>query len=149
MQKTRTPILLALSFAALSLTAANTAFASSYIHPSNSEKGYVAVPEHFKSDKTRAQVQAEAAEFVKNGGPVCFRSRNYPPLDTTQASTKTRQQVIDAIGEANQNLPVLVLADDADPSLADGEHGGTRFVAGLTNLLHALHARHGFPEAHP
>ena len=95
MQKTRTPILLALSFAALSLTAANTAFARSYIHPSNSEKGYVAVPEHFKSDKTRAQVQAEAAEFVKNGGPETFRSRNYPPLDTTQASTKTRQQVID------------------------------------------------------
>lgn len=51
MQKTRTPILLALSFAALSLTAANTAFASSYIHPSNSEKGYVAVPEHFKATR--------------------------------------------------------------------------------------------------
>lgn len=65
------------------------------------------------------------------------------------AYPRPRQQVIDAIGEANQNLPVLVLADDADPSLADGEHGGTRFVAGLTNLLHALHARHGFPEAHP
>ena len=95
MQKTRTPILLALSFAALSLTAANTAFASSYIHPSNSEKGYVAVPEHFKSDKTRAQVQAETIEFVKNGGTDSFRSSSYPPLDRSQASNKSRKQVMD------------------------------------------------------
>lgn len=62
---------------------------------------------------------------------------------------RPRAAVIDAIGEANQNLPVLVLADDADPALADGAHDGIRFVAALPGLLHALHVRHGFPEAHP
>ena len=95
MQKTRTPILLSMTLAALSLTAMNTAFANSYIHSSNSEKGYVAFPEHFKSGKTRAQVQTEAAEFVKNGGTESFRSSNYPRLDTSQTSDKTRKQVID------------------------------------------------------
>ena len=90
MQKTRTPILLSMTLAALSLATANTAFANSYIHSSNSEKGYVVYPEHFKSDKTRAQVQAEAAEFVKSGGTESFRSSNYPRLNTSQASDKTR-----------------------------------------------------------
>ena len=77
------------------LLAPALASADTYMHPANNERGVQVYPEHFKSDKTRAQVQAEAAEFVKNGGPETFRSRNYPPLDTTQASTKTRQQVID------------------------------------------------------
>lgn len=95
MQKTRTPILLAISFAALSITATSSAFASGYIHPTNSETGYVTVPEHFKSDKTRAQVQAEAAEFVKQGGSANFNGNNYPAQDQTQTSNKTRQQVID------------------------------------------------------
>ena len=95
MQKNRTPILLSMALAALSLTTMNTAFANSYIHSSNSEKGYVVYPEHFKSDKTRAQVQAEAIEFVKNGGTDSFRSSSYPPLDRSQASNKSRKQVMD------------------------------------------------------
>jgi hypothetical protein len=65
------------------------------------------------------------------------------------AYPRPRQAVIAAIGEANQNLPVLVLAADAQADLADGEHEGTRFVADFKRLLHALHVRHGFPEAHP
>lgn len=71
-------------------------------------------------------------------------------LDITRiAYPRPRAAVIAAIGEANQNLPVLVLADDAPDGLADGEHDGTRFVGDLKRLLHALHVRHGFPEAHP
>lgn len=65
------------------------------------------------------------------------------------AFPRPRNAVIAAIGEANQNLPVLVLADDAPAELADGEHRGTRFVGDFKRLLHVLHIRHGFPEAHP
>ncbi|KGB54126.1 hypothetical protein FG91_02375 [Sphingopyxis sp. LC81] len=65
------------------------------------------------------------------------------------AFPRPRNAVIAAIGAANQNLPVLVLADDAPGELADGEHQGTHFVGDFKRLLHALHVRHGFPEAHP
>ena len=65
------------------------------------------------------------------------------------AYPRPRNAVIAAIGAANQNLPVLVLADDAPDGLADGDHDGTRFVGDFKRLLHALHVRHGFPEAHP
>ena len=96
MRKTRNTLLASLAFAAMGLGAAGTTFASGYIHSTNSEKGYVVHPEHFKSDKTRAQVQAETAEFVKNGGTDSFRSSNYPPLES-QASTMTRKQVMDEL----------------------------------------------------
>nr|WP_277924015.1 DUF3088 domain-containing protein [Sphingomonas hankookensis] len=62
---------------------------------------------------------------------------------------RPRDAVIAAVGEAHQNLPLLVLAPGADPALADGRHDGTYFVSDLKALLHALHIRHGFPEAHP
>jgi hypothetical protein len=62
---------------------------------------------------------------------------------------RPRAVVVAAIGEANQNLPVLLLADDAPAELADGEYEGTRFVGDFKRLLHALYVRHGFPEAHP
>jgi len=65
------------------------------------------------------------------------------------AFQRPRNAVIAAIGEANQNLPVLVFADDAPRELADGEHQGKRFVGDFKRLLHALHTRHGFPEPHP
>lgn len=62
---------------------------------------------------------------------------------------RPRTEVVDLIGEANQNLPVLILADDAPDGIADGEHEGRRFVSGFKALLHALHVRHGIPRAHP
>ncbi|MBJ7437574.1 MAG: DUF3088 family protein [Sphingopyxis sp.] len=49
---------------------------------------------------------------------------------------RPRPLVVEAIGEADQNLPALVFAD-----------GG--FVNDIKPLLDALHVRHGFPEAHP
>ncbi|MBF5005874.1 DUF4148 domain-containing protein [Diaphorobacter caeni] len=96
MRKTRHTLLAALTFAAMGFTAAGTASASSYIHSTHSEKGYVIHPEHFKSDKTRTQMQAETAEFVKNGGTDRFRSSIYPPLES-QDSTMTRKQVMDEL----------------------------------------------------
>lgn len=62
---------------------------------------------------------------------------------------RPRDAVIAVAGEAHQNLPLLVLAPNADPALADGRHDGTYFVSDIKALLHALHVRHGFPEAHP
>lgn len=51
------------------------------------------------------------------------------------AYPRPRTQVIQAIGEANQNLPALVW------------DGG--FANEIESLLTALHTRHGFPERHP
>ncbi len=52
-------------------------------------------------------------------------------------------------GEANQNLPLLVLADGAAAALATGTHNGIRFVNGKDRILAALSQRHGFPVPHP
>ena len=48
---------------------------------------------------------------------------------------RPRARVIEAIGEANQNLPALVW--------------DTGFANDMPGLLRALHERHGFPERHP
>jgi hypothetical protein len=60
-----------------------------------------------------------------------------------------RREVIAAIGAANQSLPVLILADDADDRLATGTFEGRRFVQGKDAILAALSQRHGLPEPHP
>ena len=49
---------------------------------------------------------------------------------------RPRAAIVEALGEANQNLPALVFAE-----------GG--FVGEIEALLAALHTRHGFPERHP
>ncbi len=49
---------------------------------------------------------------------------------------RPRAAVVEALGEADQNLPALAFAE-----------GG--FVNEIEALLAALHTRHGFPERHP
>lgn len=49
---------------------------------------------------------------------------------------RPRAAVVEAIGEANQNLPALVLRE--------GGH-----INEIEALLAALHTRHGFPGRHP
>ncbi|RYD48700.1 MAG: DUF3088 family protein [Sphingomonadales bacterium] len=49
---------------------------------------------------------------------------------------RPRAAVVTALGEANQNLPAL--------AMAEGGH-----VNEIEALLAALHTRHGFPERHP
>lgn len=73
MRKNRTSLIAAMSVFAAALLTGNAAFANSYIHQTTTEKGYVTYPEHFKSERTRAEVQAEAAAFVKQGGSDAFR----------------------------------------------------------------------------
>ena len=62
---------------------------------------------------------------------------------------RPRQAIIDLIGEDNQSLPVLVLADDAEAGLETGAANGRKFVEGKDAILAALTARLGIPEAHP
>lgn len=49
---------------------------------------------------------------------------------------KPRRELVDLLGEANQSLPVLVLAE-----------GG--FIDDKDAILTALTERHGFPHPHP
>jgi Protein of unknown function (DUF3088) len=65
------------------------------------------------------------------------------------AFPRPRADVIALIGEANQSLPVLVLANDAPAGLPGGSHQGRRYVNEPMAILDVLHRRHGFPPAHP
>lgn len=40
---------------------------ATYEHPANSEQGVIVHPEHFKSEKTRAQVKAKAKDAMWQG----------------------------------------------------------------------------------
>ena len=65
------------------------------------------------------------------------------------AFPRPRRAVTALVGEAHQNLPLLVLADDAPAALATGEHNGVRFVDDKDRILEVLSRRHGFPLPHP
>jgi hypothetical protein len=60
-----------------------------------------------------------------------------------------RRAVIDLIGDEDQSLPVLILADDAPTGLEAGQANGRRFVRGKDAILEALALRHSIPVAHP
>jgi hypothetical protein len=62
---------------------------------------------------------------------------------------RPRAAVVALLGEDNQSLPALLLADvgDVDPSAR--EHDGRRFIDDKDGILRALAARHGFPLPHP
>ncbi|MDQ0561216.1 hypothetical protein QO004_003009 [Rhizobium mesoamericanum] len=59
---------------------------------------------------------------------------------------RPRARVIEAVGEENQSLPVLVLASNPPPDAADWK--GKRFVAKTGRILDLLAERHGFPRLH-
>lgn len=63
------------------------------------------------------------------------------------AFARPRAEVIAAVGEDNQALPVLVLAGDAPPP--DAEHAnGKAFISKTARILELLSERHGFPRLH-
>ena len=62
---------------------------------------------------------------------------------------RPRQPVLDVLGEKNQSLPVLVLADGASSQHQTGQHGGHAFIADKDAILAAFSERHGFPLPHP
>jgi hypothetical protein len=65
------------------------------------------------------------------------------------AFPRPRADVIALICEANQSLPVLILAEDAPAGLATATHAGRGFVNDPMAILDVLHQRHGFPPRHP
>lgn len=89
-------LLLIPALACAALLAPAMASADTYMHPANNERGVKVYPEHFKSDKTRAQATAEAEAAVRGqGGSSRFNGNAYPPEALQTAPGKTRQQVID------------------------------------------------------
>ncbi|MDM9645571.1 DUF3088 domain-containing protein [Rhizobium sp. S163] len=59
---------------------------------------------------------------------------------------RPRRDVIEAVGEENQSLPVLVLAGDPPPDAAQWE--GKYFVTKTGRILELLAERHGFARLH-
>ncbi len=66
---------------------------AAYEHSANNEKGVIVHPEHFKSDKTRAQVQAEA-EGAARQGLLSYGESNYPSPAPSAGPGKTREEVV-------------------------------------------------------
>lgn len=66
-----------------------------------------------------------------------------------QPFARPRAEVIAALDEAHQGLPVLILGDE-HPAPADAlELGSTRFVTDSRRILELLAERHGFAKVHP
>lgn len=59
---------------------------------------------------------------------------------------KPRQEVIALVGEDNQSLPLLILADGETSVHQTGEHNGRALVSDKDKILAALAERQGFPE---
>ncbi len=66
---------------------------AAYEHPANNEQGVIVHPEHFVSQKTRAQVKAETEAAMKQGR-LSYGESNYPRGTPEAGSSKTREQVI-------------------------------------------------------
>ncbi len=62
---------------------------------------------------------------------------------------RPRQEVIAVVGEGNQSLPLLVLADGQSSVHQTGTYLGHAFVNDKDAILAALSERHGFPLPHP
>lgn len=65
------------------------------------------------------------------------------------AWARPRSPVVDLVGEGNQSLPLLVLADGETSPHQTGTHEGRAFIADKDKILAALSERHGFPDPHP
>lgn len=61
---------------------------------------------------------------------------------------RPRGPVIALVGEENQSLPLLVLADGQDSIHQTGTFDGRAFIADKDKILAALSERHGFPHPH-
>jgi hypothetical protein len=62
---------------------------------------------------------------------------------------RPRYRVVELVGEENQSLPLLVLADGETSPHQTGTHEGRTFISDKRKILAALSERHGFPDPHP
>ena len=88
-----------------------------------------------------------------DGAPIEGLLASDPPrvarLDVRHVPfVRPRNAVIEALDEAHQGLPVLVLGSD-QPAPPDAQTlGERRFVTDPRRLLELLAERHGFPKVH-
>jgi Protein of unknown function (DUF3088) len=62
---------------------------------------------------------------------------------------RPRREVIELVGEENQSLPVLVLAEGETSPHQTGTHKGRAFISEKDKILAALSDRYGIPVPHP
>jgi hypothetical protein len=62
---------------------------------------------------------------------------------------RPRNSVVAVVGDKNQSVPLLILADGETSPHQTGEFEGRAFIADKDNILAALSERHGFPNPHP
>ncbi|WP_077067135.1 DUF3088 domain-containing protein [Pseudorhizobium marinum] len=62
---------------------------------------------------------------------------------------RPRREVIELVGEENQSLPLLVLAEGETSPHQTGTHKGVAFISDKDKILAALSDRHGIPVPHP
>ena len=62
---------------------------------------------------------------------------------------RPRQSVIALVGEQNQSLPLLVLAEGNGSPHQTGTYEGRAFISEKDKILAALSERHNFPLPHP
>ena len=96
----------------------------------------------------------EQAFFCRHGALVEGVLGNFPEVrDQLEirrvAFPRPRREVIEAIGETNQGLPVLVLPPGETWSGANGGHNGRIFATGSESILATLAERYGIPVIHP
>lgn len=83
--------------ASAALLLPGVASAAGYMHPATNEAGVTVHPSHFQSGKTRAQVSAEAAAAVREGGSSRFNDGVYPAQAPQTGAGKTRQEVVNEL----------------------------------------------------
>ncbi len=62
---------------------------------------------------------------------------------------RPRHELIEVVGEENQSVPLLLLANKETSPHQTGTHAGQSFIADKDKILTALSERHGFPAPHP
>lgn len=97
-QRRFTPATLIAGLAAsAALLLPGVASAAGYIHPATNEAGATVHPSHFQSNKTRAQVVADAETAVRQGGASRFNQGVYPAAPAQSGGAKTRQDVVNEL----------------------------------------------------
>ncbi|HEV7367906.1 DUF3088 domain-containing protein [Arenibaculum sp.] len=79
---------------------------------------------------------------------------SFPELATRLAIERIawprpRHPVVELVGEENQALPLLILADGETSPHQTGTYEGRAFISDKDKILAALAQRHGFPDPHP
>ena len=92
--------------------------------------------------------------FCRHGALVEGVLNNFPQVrDQLEiervAFPRPRAAVIEAVGEGNQGLPVLVLPAGETRRAATGWANGHAFATGTDAILATLAERHDIPVAHP